>query len=73
METSEVNLKYALVGYSRHVYIDGSGMTIREGGVSEPRFGAGMYDVCMPQGGTNEEEDTDLIRLEQRPVDRRKR
>ena len=44
-ETREVDLKYSLVTGSRHVYTDGSGMTIDEGEVSEPRFGAGMYDV----------------------------
>ena len=62
-ETREVYLKYALVTGSRHVYTDGSGMTIAEGEVSEPRFDAGMYDVYMPQGGTKEEGDTSFVWL----------
>ena len=61
LENREVNLKYSLVEGPRHVYADGSGMPIGEGEVSEPRFGASMYDKCMPQRGTKEEEDTSFV------------
>jgi hypothetical protein len=58
----EVNLKYPLEACSRHVYTDGSGMTITSDKNSEERFGAGMYDSCMPIKGTSAvEEDASCV------------
>ena len=60
--TREVSLKYPLEAGYRHVYTDGSGMTITNDETSEERFGAGMYDSYMPvDGGTAVEEDTSFV------------
>jgi hypothetical protein len=61
-EAREVDLKYRLNEGSRHIYTDGSGMTINKDEISEEKFGAGMYDSYMPHGGgAVEEEDTSFI------------
>ena len=61
-ESREVNLKYPLEAGSRHVYTDGSGMTITKDETSEERFGAGMYDPYMPHEGTTAiEKDTSFV------------
>jgi hypothetical protein len=60
--TREAKLKYPLRAGTRHVYTDGSGMTITKDETSEERFGAGMYDSYMPvEGGAAVEEDTSFV------------
>ena len=58
----EVNLKYPPEARYRHVYTDGSGMTITNDETSEERFGAGMYDSYLPHDSTMAvEEDSSLV------------